>query len=420
MVLFEEVDGKLVPKGSEEDIKAYLDYKKGLKTRARRRSLRERYARRSSAFRWLGEHMPLSRLDRYIVGKFLGTYFFSIVLIISIAVVFDINENVDKFLQHDVPMHEILFDYYLNFIPFYSNMFSQLFVFIAVIFFTTKLADNSEIIAMLSTGTSFARLVRPYMISAAIIALLNYGLGAYIIPKGNVKRVRFENKYKNRGRQDFTSNVQLEVDSGVIAYFGRYEESHKMAFDFTLDKFEDKKLVKHLQAMSIQYDTLSYEPYHWVITSYQTRDLQGMREIITSGNKLDTIIKIQPQDLMASRDMEMTLTTPELRRHIERQKARGFANLQQFEVEYYKRGATAFATFILTLIGVSISARKRKNGMGIVSWLTSCSRPLCPALPSMQTFQLPSLSGFPTSFMPSSLSTITRKHQDNEHQTFNI
>ena len=286
-------------------------------------------------------------------------------LIISIAVVFDFNENIDKFLQHDAPMKEILFDYYLNFIPFYSNLFSQLFVFIAVIFFTTKLAENSEIIAMISTGTSFARIVRPYMISAAIIALLNYGLGSYIIPKGNVKRVKFENKYKNRGRQDFSANVQLEVDSGVIAYFGRYEENMKMGFDFTLDKFEDKKLVKHLQAMTIQYDTLSYEPYHWIITSYQKRDLQGMREVIQNGSKLDTIIRIQPQDLMASRDMEMTLTTPELDTYIERQKARGFANIQQFEVEYWKRGATSFATFILTIIGVSISARKRKNGMGI-------------------------------------------------------
>ena len=255
--------------------------------------------------------------------------------------VFDINENIDKFLQHDVPIEEILFDYYLNFIPFYSNMFSQLFVFIAVIFFTTKLADNSEIIAMLSTGTSFRRLVRPYMISAGIIAMLNFGLGSYVIPKGNVKRVRFENQYKNRGRQDFASNVQLEVDSGVIAYIARYEESQKTGYEFTLDKFENKKLVKHLQAMTIQYDTLSYEPYHWIITGYQTRDLQGLKEIVKTGNKLDTIIKIQPQDLMVARDMETTM------------------------VEYYKRGATAFATFILTIIGVSISARKRKNGMGI-------------------------------------------------------
>ena len=309
--------------------------------------------------------MPFSRLDRYIIGKFLGTYFFSLVLIISIAVVFDFNENIDKFLQHDAPAEEIAFDYYLNFVPFYSNLFSQLFVFIAVIFFTTKLADNSEIIAMLSTGTSFARLMRPYMIAAAIIAIINYSLGSYVIPKGNVKRVRFENKYKNRGRQDFTSNVQLEVEPGVIAYFGRYEEGMKTAFEFTLDKFENKKLVKHLQSMTIQYDTLSYEPYHWVLTNYQTRDLQGMREIIQNGSKMDTIIKILPQDLMASRDMEMTLTTPELREHIDRQKARGFANIQQFEVEYYKRAASSFAIFILTIIGVSISARKRKNGMGI-------------------------------------------------------
>lgn len=358
MVLFEEINGKLIPKGSEEDIQAYLDYMKGLKNRRRGKG------RKSTATQWLADHSPLSRLDRYIIGKFLGTYFFSIILIISIAVVFDFNENVDKFLQHNVPREEIAL-YYLNFVPFYSNLFSQLFVFIAVIFFTTKLADNSEIIAMMSTGTSFARIVRPYMISAAIIALFNFCLGSYVIPKGNVQRVKFENKYKNRGRQDLSMNVQLEVDSGVIAYFGRYEENLKTGYEFTLDKFEGKKLVKHLQAMTIQYDTLSYEPYHWIITGYQTRDLQGMREHIANGNKLDTIIPIQPQDLMASRDMETTLTTPELSEYINRQKARGFANIQQFEVEYWKRGATSLATFILTLIGVSISAQKRKNGMGI-------------------------------------------------------
>lgn len=364
MVIFKEVNGKLVPQGSEEDIKAYYDYLKGRKSR-KKISRRLRSGSKFQMFNWLAEHSPLSRLDLYIIGKFLGTYFFSIALIISIAVVFDFNEQIDKFLQHDAPAEEIFFDYYLNFIPFYSNLFSQLFVFIAVIFFTTKLAENSEIIAMLSTGTSFARIVRPYMISAAIIAIFNFCLGAYVIPKGNIKRVKFENRYKNRGRQDFSTNIQLEVDTGIIAYIGRYEESMKMGFEFTLDKFENKKLVKHLQAMTIQYDTLSYEPYHWVISNYQTRDLQGMREVIQSGGKLDTVIKIQPQDILVSRDMETTLTTPELETYINRQKARGFANIQQFEVEYWKRGATAFATFILTIIGVSISARKRKNGMGI-------------------------------------------------------
>lgn len=365
MVTAEEENGKQAPLTNEERSKAHCEHPKKQGGKRLHHALRSRDVHRLLPIKWLTEHSPLSRLDCYIIGKFLGTYFFSIILIISIAVVFDINENIDKFLQHDVPVEEILFDYYLNFIPFYSNMFSQLFVFIAVIFFTTKLADNSEIIAMLSTGTSFRRLVRPYMISAGIIALLNFGLGSYVIPQGNVKRVRFENQYKNRGRQDFASNVQLEVDSGVIAYIARYEESQKTGYEFTLDKFENKKLVKHLQAMTIQYDTLSYEPYHWIITGYQTRDFQGLREEIRSGNKLDTIIKIQPQDLIVARDMETTMTSPELRHHIERQKARGFANIQQFEVEYWKRGATAFATFILTIIGVSISARKRKNGMGI-------------------------------------------------------
>ena len=363
MVIFDNVNGKLVPRGSDEDIKAYLDYMKERKRGGRQHG--SAACKKHSPLTWLSDHMPVSRLDRYIIGKFLGTYFFSIVLIISIAVVFDFNENIDKFLQHDAPLSEILFDYYLNFIPFYSNLFSQLFVFIAVIFFTTKLADNSEIIAMLSTGTSFKRLMRPYMIAAAIIAVLNYGLGAYVIPRGNVKRVRFENKYKNRGRQDFSANVQLEVDSGVIAYIGRYEDTQKRGYDFTLDKFENKKLVKHLQAAYIQYDTLSYEPYHWTMTGYQTRDLQGAQEIIEHGSRKDTVIKITPQDLLISRDMEMTLTSPQLTEYINRQKSRGFANIQQFEVEYWKRGASSFATFILTIIGASISARKRKNGMGI-------------------------------------------------------
>ena len=308
---------------------------------------------------------PVSRLDRYIIGKFLGTYFFSIALIISIAVVFDFNENIDKFLSRNAPISAILFDYYLNFIPYYSNLFSQLFVFISVIFFTTKLAENSEIIAMMSTGVSFNRLMRPYMISAAIICLLTYGLGAYVIPKGNVKRVKFENTYKRRNVLTYTSNVQLEVDTGVIAYIGRYEDREKTGYGFRLDKFENKKLVSQLQAFSIQYDTLSEEPYHWVIKDFQVRDLQGMREVISKGYKKDSIIKMEPQDFLITKGQQETLTTPELQLYIERQKRRGFANIKEFEVEYWKRGASSFAAFILTTIGVALSARKRKNGMGI-------------------------------------------------------
>lgn len=314
---------------------------------------------------WIAEHNPVSRIDRYIIWKFLGTYFFSIILIISIAVVFDINENIDKFLSKNATMKEIFLDYYLNFVPYYSNLFSQLFVFISVIFFTTKLAENSEIIAMMSTGLTYRRLMRPYIISAAFIAIFTFTLGSYVIPKGNVKRVEFENKYKRKNVVTYATNVQLEVDTGVIAYIGRYENSMKLGYDFRLDKIINKKIVSTLQANTIQYDSLSEEPYHWIIGNYQERNLQGMREIITSGQRLDTLIKMEPQDFLITKGQQETLTTPELKKYIERQKQRGFANIKEFEVEYWKRGASSFATFILTIIGVSISARKRKNGMGI-------------------------------------------------------
>lgn len=317
------------------------------------------------ATEWMKAHSPVSRLDRYLIGKFLGTYFFSIILIISIAVVFDINENIDKFLTRNATLKEIFVDYYLNFIPYYSNLFSQLFVFISVIFFTTKLAENSEIIAMMSTGVSFRRLMRPYLISAAIIAVLTFLLSCYVIPKGNVKRVKFENTYKRRNVPNYTANVQLEVDTGVIAYISRYENIFKTGYDFTLDKFVNKQLVSRLQAMSIQYDSLSTEPYHWIISNYQIRDLQGRREVLTTGSRIDSIIQMEPQDFLITKGQQETLTSPELATYIERQKQRGFANIKEFEVEYWKRGASAFATFILTIIGVAISARKRKNGMGI-------------------------------------------------------
>ena len=165
----------------------------------------------------------IKRLDRYIIVKFLGTYFFAIALIITISVVFDINENIDKFINNNAPVKAIIFDYYLNFIPYFTNMFSPLFVFIAVIYFTSKLAENSEIIAMFSTGMSFKRMMRPYMISAAIISVVTFSLGAYVIPKGNVTRLNFEDRYKKKKKQNFVRNVQLEVDSGVIAYIERYD-----------------------------------------------------------------------------------------------------------------------------------------------------------------------------------------------------
>lgn len=305
----------------------------------------------------------IRRMDRYIIAKFLGTYFFAIALIISIAVVFDVNENIDKFINNKAPVSAIVFDYYMNFIPYFSNLFSPLFVFIAVIFFTSKLAENSEIIAMMSTGMSFRRMLRPYMISATIIAILTYGLGAYVIPKGNVTRLEFENRYKKKKKAEYVRNVQLEVDSGVIAYIERYENYNKTAYRFSLDKFVDKKLVSHLTARNATYDTTA--THKWIIKNYMIREMNGMREVITKGDRMDTIIKMEPQDFLISKGQQQTMTSSELEDYITKQKRRGFANIKEFEIEYHQRIAMSFAAFILTVIGVSLSSRKVKGGMGL-------------------------------------------------------
>lgn len=307
----------------------------------------------------------VGRLDRYIIYKFLSTYIFLITIIVVIAVVFDFNERIDKLTQSHAPVQKIIFDYYVNFVPNFVNLFTPLFVFIAVIFFTSKLADNSEIIAMKSTGMSFRRLLRPYMISAALIAASSFLLGAFVIPQSNVARVNFENRYIKK-KTDVTSvdNVQMQVDTGVVAYITHFDNVSKSGYGFSLDKFVDKKLVSHLTAQSIQYDTLSDRRFSWTLRHYKIRTLKGMREKLESGEKLDTIIVMEPRDFFYVRGQQETMTIPELKEFIDRQRLRGAAGISTFEVEYHKRFATPFAAFILTLIGVSLSCEKRKGGMG--------------------------------------------------------
>lgn len=326
-----------------------------------------RGVRRALSFigRMLRPLMFLKRLDRYIIAKFIGTYIFSIALIISISIVFDVNENLAKFSNYHAPLRAIVFDYYANFIPYFANIFSPLFVFIAVIFFTSKLAGNSEIIAMLACGMSFKRLLRPYLFSAFLIAVLNFYLGSYVIPKGNIIRQNFESQYKNKKKITTASNVQLQVDKGVIAYIQQYDDRTKTGYGFSLDKFENKKLVSHMTANTIQYDTISDSRYHWRCTNYKIRSLKGMREHIKSGASIDTTIIMEPMDLVFSKGQQETFTSPELLRYISKQQDRGSGSVVQYQVEYHKRIATCFASFILTIIGASLSSRKRKGGMGL-------------------------------------------------------
>lgn len=298
-------------------------------------------------------------LDWYIIRKFLGTYIFAIILILAITIMFDINEKLDAFIK--APLKETIFDYFINFLPYFANQFSPLFTFIAVIFFTSKLAGNSEIIAMRASGLSYRRMLVPYMTSAAVIAIVTFVLGAYIIPPANVKRIEFQNTYVKNKRVDYGSNIQIQVAPGQIAYMTRYDNITRTGYKFSLESFKDKKLVSRLTAQTIHYDSIN----SWRVTDYMIRDFKGMREHIRRGQSLDTIIPIQPSDFLISKNDYEKLTSPELYKYIQQQKERGVANIKAFEIEYERRIAQTAAAFILTLIGMSLSARKVKGGMGL-------------------------------------------------------
>ncbi len=299
-------------------------------------------------------------LDRYIIRKFLGTYIFAIILLLAIVVMFDINEKFDSFVK--APLKATIFDYFLNFLPYFANQFSPLFTFIAVIFFTSKLAQDSEIIAMLSTGMSFRRLLRPYLVGATVIAAATFVLSAYVIPPANVKRINYQNTYVKNKRVDYGSNIMLMVAPGQIAYMNRYDNLSKTGYKFSLESFdENKRLTSRLTAQSIRWDTL----YSWTVRDYVIRDFRDNREYIDKGRSLDTTIAFEPRDFLISVVDHEKMTSPELSEYIRRQKGRGVANIQSFEVEQERRYAMTAAAFILTIIGMSLSVKKVKGGMGL-------------------------------------------------------
>lgn len=303
----------------------------------------------------------LKKLDIYIIRKFIGTFILSIALIMTIIIVLDITEKVDKFYDTHAPLKAIILDYYLNLIPFFFNMLAPLFTFIAVIFFTSKLAGNSEIIAMQASGMSYNRLLRPYFISAAIIAVVTYFLVGYIIPPANKIRLDFENQYIKKFKSENVSNVQLEVEKGKILYIRDFQLKNKTGYDVSLEKFEGKKLVSRMTAFVIKYDTLN----KWKLENYLIREFDGMKEKISKGSSIDTTINIHPNEFFITQFESPQMNNTELKDYLDRQRERGVGNIKAFEDEYYKRFATPFAAFILTLMGVSLSSRKVRGGTGV-------------------------------------------------------
>jgi lipopolysaccharide export system permease protein len=278
----------------------------------------------------------------------------------SIAVVFDLTEKMDDFFENQVPIREIIFDYYLNFIPYFMNMFSPLFIFISVIFFTSKLAGNSEIIAILASGVSYHRLMVPYAISATLLFILSFVLTGYIIPPASQNMLEFQDKYIQKFSHENARNIQMEVSPGTILYIETFQKRTNTGYRASLENFDGKKLTMRITADRISYDSA----YNWTLSKYVRRDFDGMYETLARGNELDTVIPIIPEELFYTAENAQMMSNPELKKYIVRQRERGSGNVQAFETEWWKRWASPIGAFIMTFLGVTLSSKKVRGGMG--------------------------------------------------------
>lgn len=304
----------------------------------------------------------MKKLDLYIIRKFLGTFVYAIALIILITIIFDISEKIDDFLEKKAPLREIVFTYYFNFIPYFVNLFSPLFTFIAVVFFTAKMAADTEIVAILSNGVSFRRLMLPYFVSAAVLAMFSFYLTNFVIPHSNQKRVAFENRYIHNVFRNRETNIHFQIKPGVFVYFESYNNLDNIGYKFALEKFKDNKLNYKLMSDVLRWDTVQK---HWIIENYYVRKINGMHETLSKGARMDTTFTFGPEEFVKrNKDVE-TMNWRELNNFIEEEQLKGSDEVPYYLIEKYHRISNPFATFILTLIGVSLASRKVRGGIGL-------------------------------------------------------
>ena len=308
--------------------------------------------------------MKTKIIDRYIIRKFLGTFFFCLLLILTIAVVFDFAEKIDNFMEKAAPVKAIIFDYYFNFIPYFATLFSPLFVFISVIFFTSKMAANTEIIAILNSGMSFRRMMWPYFISSLFIAIFTFLLTNFVIPKANLHRIDFEDKYyRSSARRIPVIHIHRQVYKNVLIYMESFNPISQTGRNFTIEKFDETgRLESKLTGNIVRYDSATSK---WVVVNYYLREITDKEDIITRGDRIDTAIIITPKDLSMGPGFVGTMTYNELNDYVNQLKLQGSDELNLFLIEKHRRIANPFAVFILTLIGVSLSARKVRGGIGM-------------------------------------------------------
>lgn len=300
-------------------------------------------------------------LDRYIIKKFLGTFFFTTALFLAIAVVFDVAEKIDDFLEKGAPLKGIVVDYYLNFIIYYGNLFSSLMIFIAVIYFTSKLANNTEFIAMFSGAISLNRILWPYFIAASILAVSSFYLTNYLIPNTADDRLAFEAEYLKSYRTDRYKNIHLQLKPDRFLYLETFNAKRQVGYQFALEQFDGLELKYRIESNYLRYKADST----WTLQSYSIRRFNGEQESLELGASLDTTFSFQPDELYQNIYNLETMDRNELSAFIEKEKERGAENVQFFEITQHQRVAFPFATYILSLIALSIASRKVRGGIGV-------------------------------------------------------
>ncbi len=301
-------------------------------------------------------------IDIYIIKKFLGTFFFAISLLIVIVIIFDVSENIDEFFANNAPWEETIFTYYVNFIPYFINLFSYLFTFISVIFFTSKMASNTEIVAILSSGISFNRLLRPYLVSALILAMMSFYLSNFLIPKTNIKRRVFKNKYIETLNKDLDRNIHMQIQPGNFVYLENFNNSNGLGYKFTLENIGENNLRYKLTADKIQWDSTEKK---WIIFNYFIRTIDSAGEQIVSGNKMDTTLNLYPEDLFIQKEDFEEMNLWQLNEQIAKEDLKGSETAKVYAIEKHQRMASPFATVVLTIIGFALSSRKVRGGIGM-------------------------------------------------------
>lgn len=305
----------------------------------------------------------MNKLDLYIIKRFLSTFLLALGLFTVIIVIFDISEKIDDYINKKVPLIEIIRDYYLNFVPFLLNFFSPIFVFISVVFFTAKMASNSEIVAILASGVSYVRLLRPYIITSVLLAFFSFILNSFIIPEADKKRMEFENTYIRDRSNDYKEGIRRQIRPGVIMSLGSFNYLDSFGYRLNLDQIENGRVVSKMYAEKLRWNK---ENQIWQVVNYRIRNIQASgREQILRGEQMDTMIPFNPEDFFRRSDDVQSFNLFELNEYIEMERVRGTGDIFFYQTEKNRRISDPFSMIVLTVIGVCVSSIKTRGGIGL-------------------------------------------------------